>query len=97
MNAATVLAGIELLENEPSIVEKLHENIKYTVEQLRDIGIDVSYQGSAIIPILVPEDHSIRKLCKEISDLGIFINSIEFPAVPAKLQRLRISIMGNPY
>jgi glycine C-acetyltransferase len=40
-------------------------------------------------------DVNIRDVCKQFDDAGIFLNSIEFPAVKKDGQRLRLSVMST--
>jgi glycine C-acetyltransferase len=91
---ATVMAGLELLEREPERVVQLRGNVDYLVQGLRGIGLDVSSE-SAVIPVIVPRDMHIRKATCALHDRDIFINAIEWPAVPASSQRFRISVMAT--
>lgn len=93
--AATVLAGLDLLETDQSRLNQLQDNIKYFAEKLKSIGVFTTSSDSAIVPIFIPESCNIKKLCRAIHDKGIFLNSIEYPAVPKNQQRLRISLMAT--
>jgi glycine C-acetyltransferase len=92
--AASVLAGLDLLERDTSIVQRLRDNIAYTGQCLRDIGFDVEPR-SPIIPLIVPQTMHIRKASHFFHQAGIFLNSVEYPAVPADKQRFRISLMAT--
>ena len=50
---------------------------------------------AAILSVKVPASLNIRKLNFFLHQKGIFLNSIEYPAVARDQQRLRISIMAN--
>lgn len=91
---ATVLAGLDLLESDESIVEQLHDNIAYTGMRLRELGFDIHPQ-TPVIPLVVPETMHIRKASFHFHEAGIFLNSVEYPAVPADKQRFRISLMAT--
>lgn len=91
---ASVLAGLEVIEKYPERIAKLHENCLYLQRQLKSIGIESS-SHSAILPILVPPHVDIRKLALAFHQAGVFINSIEYPAVPQNQQRFRISVMAT--
>jgi glycine C-acetyltransferase len=93
VSIASVLACLDVIENEPELLNKLWDNINYTASSLKEIGIDVEPQ-SAIIPLRVPVGMDLRKAAVKFHDKGIFINSIEYPAVPISQQRFRISIMA---
>lgn len=91
---ASVLAGLDLLENDPSILYSLRSNIKYAAKLLNKIGFNVSDQ-TPIIPLRVPVEMNIRDAAYKFHERGIFINSIEYPAVPVSQQRFRISITAS--
>jgi glycine C-acetyltransferase len=92
MVLASVLSGLDVLEDEPERLTALHENVQYLSRGLCALGFNVKPQ-SAIIPIRVPESMNIRKAAYEFHRRGIFINAIEYPAVPLSQQRFRISVM----
>jgi glycine C-acetyltransferase len=50
---------------------------------------------AAIIPLLVPESISIRRASRQFHEKGIFVNSVEYPAVPISQQRFRVSMMAT--
>ena len=91
---ATVLAGLDVLENEPELISRLRMNVQYAAEGLRSLGFDVNPQAG-IIPLRVPIGMNIRRTAYRFHQLGIFMNSIEFPAVPVSQQRFRISLMST--
>ena len=91
---ASVLAGLDLLENDPSILNSLRSNIKYAANLLNNIGFNVSSE-TPIIPLRVPMEMNIRDAAYKFHERGIFINSIEYPAVPVSQQRFRISITAS--
>jgi glycine C-acetyltransferase len=91
---ATVLAGLDVLEQEPERLWHLRQNIAYAATCLRHAGFDVQ-PATAIIPLIVPEWMDIRHASRLFHEKGIFVNSIEYPAVPVSQQRFRISIMAT--
>ena len=91
---ASVLAGLDLLENDPSILYSLRSNIKYAAWKLNKIAFNVSSE-TPIIPLRVPVEMNIRDAAYKFHERGIFINSIEYPAVPVFQQRFRISITAS--
>lgn len=91
---AAVIASLDLLENDPSIHRQLLDNMDYLGRGLRRLGFDV-HPESAIVPLAVPPNMNIRKAAYHFHRAGIFINSIEYPAVPAHQQRFRISLMAT--
>ncbi len=91
---ATVLAGLDVLEREPERLLRLHENVAYAAQHLRSMGFATPAQ-SAILPLRVPQGMDIRQASRVFHERGMFVNSIEYPAVPVSQQRFRISMMAT--
>jgi glycine C-acetyltransferase len=91
---ATVLAGMDVIEHESWLLEDLRRNVAYAAESLRQAGFDVTPQA-AIIPLRVPDWMDIRHAGRLFHERGIFVNSVEYPAVPKAEQRFRISMMAT--
>jgi len=94
MTVAAVHAVLDLLENEPEIHARLRENIGYLVDGLRKLGFDASDE-TAVIPLPVPLTMNIRAAAHAFHKRGIFLNHLEYPAVPVSRQRFRISLMAT--
>ncbi len=91
---AGVLAGLQVLRDEPWLRYRLHDNVHYLTEGLRALGFSINPQA-AIIAIHVPDWMNIRQAALRFHELGIFLNAIEYPAVPLNQQRFRISLMAS--
>ena len=91
---ATVLAGLDVIEREPELLTSLRDNVEYTLKGLRYLGFDLHPQA-AIIPLRVPTGMNIRQAAYKFHELGMFVNSIEYPAVPLSQQRFRVSLMAT--
>lgn len=88
---AAVLAGIDIIETKPELRENLLHNARYAIEKLRPYGIYANTE-SAIIALQVPDWMDVRKANYFIHERGIFLNAIEYPAVPEGQERFRISV-----
>ncbi len=91
---AAVLGGLEVLEREPERLSRLRRNIALAARGLQELGFDVG-PSSAILPLRVPVNMDIRRASLAFHERGIFVNSIEYPAVPVSQQRFRISLMAT--
>lgn len=91
---AAVHACLDLLEREPERVQQLRDNVRYVIDGLRKQGFNVSSQGGCV-PLLVPAEINIRKAAFAFHEMGLFMNPIEWPAVPKEKQRFRISLMAT--
>lgn len=94
MLIASVLGGLAVIRHEPDLRDRLHSNVAYLVGRLGAAGIQVTSQ-SGIVPILLPGHKRARELALRIHQRGIFLNAIEYPAVPCDQERLRISVMAT--
>ena len=91
---ATVLGGLDVMASEKHLQLQLHKNVKYLLAEFKKIGIETNSE-SGIIPVIIPEDKSIRDIALKFHNKGIFLNSIEYPAVPKDKQRMRVSMMAT--
>ncbi len=93
---AAVHGALDVIENEPELITTLRANVKYASDQLNAMpwGFKVE-TPSAIIILEIPQTMDIRRASLMFHEQGIFLNSVEFPAVPASKQRFRISIMAT--
>lgn len=89
--AATVLAGIDLLEQQPEIHQHLRELITYTSAKLNQIGFHNKIE-TPIICLPISADKNMRTLAFLFHEAGIFLNAIEYPAVPRDKQCFRVSL-----
>lgn len=89
---AALHAGLDLVKREPQRRTRLHDNVRRLVELLAALGVRTGSQ-SAIVPVYVPR--GIRRLSARLHRAGIFVNAIEYPAVPEGRERLRISVTSD--
>ncbi|MFC1643205.1 aminotransferase class I/II-fold pyridoxal phosphate-dependent enzyme, partial [Myxococcota bacterium] len=91
---AAVLAGLDVLEREPELRTRLRDNVRYVKQGLGRMGVSLE-PASAIIALRVPLELDIQSVTAQFQASGIFVNSVEYPAVPYDQQRLRISLMAT--
>jgi glycine C-acetyltransferase len=90
----SVLAGLDFLRDHPERVKQLHENVAYLVDGLRAAGFETDVH-TAIIPILVPAPINLHHVISRLFEEGIFVNGVEYPAVPRDRHRIRMSVMAT--
>lgn len=91
--AATAIACLEVIEDEPERIANLQKNIKQFKDGLNSMGYNTMNSTTSIVPILVGEEEDTLKLCKMVNDEGIFICPILFPAIPKGTNRLRSHVL----
>jgi 8-amino-7-oxononanoate synthase len=93
--AASALAALKVLKNEPERLEKLWQNTNYTLEAFKDAGFDVGPTESPIIPIYVRDNEKTFLMAKMLMDEGVFVNPVVSPAVSSESSMIRFSLMAT--
>jgi glycine C-acetyltransferase len=91
---ASVLGGLDVIEDEPWLRTQLHENVQYAADGFRTLGFDVDPEAG-VIALRVPEGMNIREAALCFHEAGVFVNCVEYPAVPLDEQRFRVSLMAT--
>jgi len=93
--AATCLAAIEVLEEEPQLIERLWDNTRFFRAGLRTAGFDTGASESPITPVLVGEGARAMALSDGLFDKGVFAQGIGFPTVPQGKARVRTIVTAT--
>lgn len=91
---AANLAGIEIIENEPSRVQNLQENVSYFCNCLKEEGLDITSE-TAIIPIIIGDEKIAMDVSAKLLENGFFISAIRYPTVAKGQARLRVALMAT--
>jgi len=94
-NAASVIAAIDIMQQEPERIERLWENTNYAKKRLIEAGFDTGKSETPIIPIFVGNDLKTFKLTRLLLDEGVFVNPVISPAVPKGDELIRFSLMAT--
>jgi 7-keto-8-aminopelargonate synthetase-like enzyme len=90
-NAATVLACLDLLEADPSMVQKLWDNADYMRRNLAEMGFDIGHSNAPIIPIIIRDEIRTVLAWRALLNEGLYTNPVVPPGVPPSLSLLRTS------
>jgi 7-keto-8-aminopelargonate synthetase-like enzyme len=90
-NAATVLACVDIIENDPSIIDRLWENAEYMRTNLRRMGYDTGRSNTPIIPLIIRDQYRTALAWRALADSGVYTNPVVPPGVPPNLSLLRTS------
>ena len=93
--AASSLAAVKILLDEPERVATLHARVKYMREGLKQRGFKPLEGPSAIIPLIVGETQFAIKMSQALLEEGIFITGFGYPVVPEGEARLRIQMCAS--
>jgi 8-amino-7-oxononanoate synthase len=92
---ATVLAALDIMENEPQHRERLWRNVRKMHTAYRDLGFNIGRTESPVVPIIIGDFEKTLVFWKELFEAGVFVNPIVSPAVPPDMCLLRTSYMAT--
>jgi 8-amino-7-oxononanoate synthase len=92
---AASIAGINLIQEDPSMRESLWYNVRFIKDKLRSLNINMISSESQIIPILIGDAQKAVEISKFLYKRGILIPAIRPPTVPANSSRLRMTVMSS--
>jgi len=93
--AATILASLEVIEQEPEIIQKLHKNSSFLKKGLKDLGFVIEDTITPIIPILINNDEKTFMMTGLMEQEGVFVNPVIPPAVPKNQSIIRVSLTAG--
>ena len=86
---AAVMAVIDVLKNEPEIVERLWSNVGFWKKELKNLGFDTGRSVTPITPVIVGDEALTMKFSDKLFEYGVFAQGIVFPTVPRGTGRVR--------
>ena len=97
-SCASAIKALEILENNPRLVQRLQDNSRYLRQRLRECGIKMRESSGEEVPIIPIYTYDMIKtlaITKELYDRGVFVNCSLPPAVAPGECLLRISLMAT--
>ena len=94
-SVAAVIACLDILEKDHSLLEQLWKNATYFREGLVDLGFDTGRSETPIIPVLLGNSSTAIEFSKRLFDEGIFSQPFFYPAVPEGKARLRTIVSAT--
>ncbi|HEY1302801.1 MAG TPA: glycine C-acetyltransferase [Vicinamibacterales bacterium] len=93
--AATCLAALDVLEQEPQWMEQLWENARFFKSGLQALGFDTGISESPITPVIVGDGALAMTLSDQLFDAGVFAQGIAFPTVAKGRARVRTIVTAT--
>jgi glycine C-acetyltransferase len=93
---AGLVKSLEVATRDSSLRDKLWENTEYFKNNLLDLKLDIGMTESQVIPIIIGSSGlMLFEMASEIQKRGLFLQPVDFPAVPANARRFRISVSSQ--
>ncbi len=90
-SVATVLATLDIIENEPERRARLWQITDKMKSGFQAMGYDTGATQTPIIPLMIRDDEKAFMLWKATRDMGIFTNPVIYPAVAPGQALIRTS------
>ena len=92
---ATCLAAIDVLLEEPQIIDQLWENTRFFKKGLTDLGFNTGASESPITPVIVGDGGLAMQLSDRLFAAGVFAQGIAFPTVAKGKARVRTIVTAT--
>jgi len=92
---ATCIAAIDLLLEEPQIIDRLWDNTRFFKAGLIALGFNTGISESPITPVIVGDGALAMKLSDRLFDEGVFAQGIAFPTVARDAARVRTIVTAT--
>lgn len=95
--AATAAArkSLQILREEPQILERLWAVTNYALQRFRDEGFEIGNTESPIIPLYVRDTVKTFEVTKRAFEEGVFINPVIPPACAPQDTLVRVALMST--
>jgi glycine C-acetyltransferase len=92
---AACLAALDILEQEPEIIERLWENTRFFKSGLQQLGFNTGLSESPITPVIAGEGSRAMKLSDRLFEEGVFAQGIAYPTVARDKARVRTIVTAT--
>ena len=93
--AATSIAVLDLLESDPSLRARVHENAGYFRAQMSELGFDLKPGEHPIIPVMLGDARLATEMADRLLAHGIYVIGFSFPVVARGQARIRTQMSAG--
>ena len=93
--AAACIAALDVLIEEPQLIEQLWENTRFFKAGLEAHGFDTGISESPITPVIVGDGTLAMRLSDRLFEEGVFAQGIAFPTVAKDKARVRTIVTAT--
>lgn len=88
-SCGAIIKAIELMQENPELVQKVWDNANYFKSELQRIGYDIGVSETPITPVIVGDEKLAQKFSKRLLEEGVYAKPIVYPTVPLGTGRIR--------
>jgi glycine C-acetyltransferase len=93
--AATCIAALDVLLEEPEIIDRLWDNTRFFKAGLQSLGFNTGSSESPITPVIVGDGALAMSLSDRLFAEGVFAQGIAFPTVARDKARVRTIVTAT--
>jgi glycine C-acetyltransferase len=93
--AAACIAALDVLMEEPQIIEQLWDNTRFFKAGLERLGFDTGLSESPITPVIAGDSAKANALSDRLFQEGVFAQAIAFPTVARDKARVRTIVTAT--
>ncbi|HEX4565821.1 MAG TPA: glycine C-acetyltransferase [Vicinamibacterales bacterium] len=91
----TCMAALDVLMEEPQIIERLWDNTRFFKEGLQRLGFNTGMSESPITPVIAGEGAKAMLLSDKLFERGVFAQGIAYPTVARDKARVRTIVTAT--
>ncbi|WP_377889167.1 glycine C-acetyltransferase [Alkalihalobacillus sp. R86527] len=92
---AACSAAIDVLVEEPELIEKLWDNTKFFKDGLEKLGFDTGISETPVTPVIIGDEALTHKFSDQLFENGVFAQGIAFPTVQKGKARVRTIVTAQ--
>src|SRR5688572_30841536 len=93
--AAACIAALDVLMEEPQIIDQLWDNTRFFKAGLERLGFDTGLSESPITPVIAGDSAKANKLSDRLFEEGVFAQGIAYPTVARDKARVRTIVSAT--
>jgi len=93
--AAACLAALDVLMEEPEIIDRLWENTRFFKAGLERLGFNTGLSESPITPVIAGDSEKANTLSDRLFEEGVFAQAIAYPTVARDKARVRTIVTAT--
>ncbi len=94
-SVAAATTALEVLMEEPEMVDRLNANAERLRQGLKADGFDIGNTETPIVPIVIGDEVTMVGMWRDLLEHGVYTNAVIFPAVQRGAGILRTSCMAT--
>ncbi len=93
--AAACLAAIQVLRDQPELIDHLWANTIYFKGELRRLGFDTSVSETPITPVMMGDSAMAQRFSGRLFEEGVFAQAVVYPTVALDKARIRTIVTAE--